>query len=226
VPKTAYHDTRVVAVSGGIGSGKTTVCGIMADLGATLFNADSVAKYLMEHDDALRTAITAAFGDEAYQPDGSLDRAFLAGRVFSSETNRQKINAIVHPHVAAAFRDAVRRARDAGTPLLVHESALITEVNHRDDFDAIIIVESPEEVRLHRVSARDNTPPDKIAARAALQPTAAAYRAVADYIIVNDGSLDDLTQRVTEVVQAVLAPRNNNAAATNAGRAGATDGGV
>lgn len=218
--------TRVVAVSGGIGSGKTTVCRIMLGLGATLFNADEVAKYLMEHDDALRAALKTAFGDEAYGPDGKLNRTYLASRVFSSEANRQRINAIVHPHVAAAFHDAVRRARESGAPLLVHESALITEVDHRDEFDAIVIVESPRDIRLQRVARRDSTASDAVAARADLQPSAEAYRAVADYIIVNDGSLDDLTQRVTDVVQAILDTEISGIALNDAGHAGAQDGGV
>lgn len=205
--KTSDHRTRIVAVSGGIASGKTTVCRMLADLGAVIFNADSVARRLMEEDDGLKQDIVFAFGEGAYEEDGRLDRSYLASVVFADEQSRRRANAIVHPRVATAFERAREEAEDAGVPLLVHESALITEVRNLDVFDAIVIVESPLALRIDRAFERDDTSRESIEARARLQPSNADFRRVADYIIENTGTLDDLRREVRRVYDAVLARR-------------------
>jgi len=199
--------TRVVAVSGGIGSGKSTVCRMLVDLGAIIFNADSVARRLMEEDDGLRRDIVFAFGEGAYEKNGRLDRGYLASVVFADEQSRRRANAIVHPRVATAFKHAREEAESAGVSLLVHESALITEVRNLDVFDAIVIVESPLSLRIDRAFERDGTSRESIEARARLQPSNADFRRVADYIIENTGTLDDLRREVRRVYDAVVTHR-------------------
>lgn len=196
--------TAVVAVSGGIGSGKSAVCAILRDFGARLFNADAEARRLMEHDNDLRAAIAAHFGEESFLADGSLDRAYLAERVFSNERDRRLVNSLVHPAVAQAFEQERKRAEEDGVPMLVHESALITEVAHRDRFDAIIIVESPLADRIERVTTRDRTTREAVAARIRAQPTETEFREVADYIVVNDGTFVHLRKIVERVYRDVL----------------------
>lgn len=193
--------TKVLAVSGGIGAGKSAVCDILKLKGASLFNADAVAKRLMQEDESLRAEIVAAFGDESYGPDGALDRTYLAARVFADDVQRRAMNALVHPRVAEAFFAELEQARSAEIPLFVHESALITEVDHRDQFDAILIVESPETSRIERIRDRDGIGDGDIVARMELQPTREEYRRVADYIIINDGSLELLERRVERVLE-------------------------
>ena len=114
------------------------------------------------------------------------------------------MNRLVHPRVGRAFRSTRREAQLDGIPLLVHESALITEVADRDEFDAIIIVESPLSQRLARVTDRDNTTADAVSARITSQPSPEEFRQVADYIVVNDGSLDQLKGRVETVFASIF----------------------
>ncbi len=195
------NETKIVAVSGGIGSGKSAVCEILKSKGAVLFNADGVAKRLMQEDEALRAGIVEAFGSDSYRSNGTLDRGYLAQRVFADEAQRQVMNALVHPKVAEAFFAARDDAVATSAPLFVHESALITEVDHRDHFDAIVIVEGPDSLRVARVVARDAIAEEDVKARMELQPSREDYRRVADYIIVNDGSLELLESRVDRVLE-------------------------
>jgi dephospho-CoA kinase len=196
--------TRIVAVSGGIGSGKSSVCNLLRSHGARIFNADETAKRLMETDEELRSGIEKAFGSRSYRIDGTLDRPYLAGTIFGNESRRREMNGLVHPRVRQAFEEAKRLAQEDGVPMFVHESALITEVDHRDQFDAIVIVESPLATRLERVAQRDRVDEKAVSARVDSQPTLEDFRRVADYIVLNDGSLAQLGERVASVYASIV----------------------
>ena len=172
-----------LGVTGGIGSGKSAACAIFEDLGARVVYADAEAKRLMTEDDALRAAITDAFGAESYAADGALDRAHLAARVFGDEEAVARLNALVHPRVRERMLACIDEARADGVGLLVYEAALIYETGADRVLDYVAVVDAPLETRVARVRARDGSDREAILARMRHQLPAADLRCHADYVI-------------------------------------------
>ena len=193
-----------LGVTGGIGSGKTTVCGFLEEKGARVFYADIEAKRLMQEDDAVRAAIVEAFGDEAYGDDGALNRAYLAEQVFGDAERVERLNAIVHPHVFAAFEAATERAAEEGIDLLVHEAALLFEAGGDDHVDVTAAVVAPDADRIVWVTERDDVTPEQVRARMGHQLPQDELRRRADYVVENDGSLEDLRQKSVDLYWAVM----------------------
>ena len=185
-----------LGVTGGIGSGKTTVCRMLETLGARVFYADVEAKRLMQEHPDVRREITAAFGAESYDNRGRLDRAYLAGRVFASEDEVARINHIVHPRVFEAFEAAKAAARQDGVDVLVKEAALIFEAGGERHLDAVAVVDAPRSERVRRVARRDQVTPEQVLARMGHQLPPEELRRRADYVIENDGSLAELQRQV------------------------------
>jgi dephospho-CoA kinase len=146
------HSPFKVGITGGIGSGKSTVAKIFALLGVPVYYADDRAKWLMLHDQNLRINIKAAFGDEAYLEEGGLNREWLAAFVFSDANRVNTINALVHPAVKADF-EAWAATQDY--PYVLKEAALIYESGSYRELDKIINVSAPLVNRIHRVLVRD-----------------------------------------------------------------------
>jgi dephospho-CoA kinase len=188
-----------LGVTGGIGSGKTTVCGFLEEQGARVFYADIEAKRLMREDADVRAAIVEEFGDAAYDADGTLDRDYLADRVFGDAEQLERLNAIVHPHVFEAFEAAKERAADEEVPLLVHEAALLFEAGGDAHVDTTAAVVAPTADRIEWVSERDNVTPEQVRARMQHQLPQDELRERADYVIENDGSLEDLRRKSVEL---------------------------
>ena len=193
--------TKTLGVTGGIGSGKTAACRMLEALGARVFYADREARKLMEEEKTVRQAVTEAFGAESYRADGTLNRAFLAGEVFGDAEKTQRLNRIVHPRVFEAFAVARDKAEREGVALLVHEAALIYEAGGDAHLDAVAVVDAPEDVRIARVMQRDGVTETQVRARMGHQLPAAALRRRADYVLDNDGSLEDLYPQVERVYQ-------------------------
>ena len=195
---------RTLGVTGGIGSGKTTVCGFLEEQGARVFYADIEAKRLMREDPDVQAAIVDAFGEAAYDEGGVLDRAYLADRVFGDAEQLDRLNAIVHPHVFKAFEAAKARAADAEVSLLVHEAALLFEAGGDEHVDATAAVVAPDADRIDWVTARDDVTPDQVRARMQHQLPQDELRERADHVIENDGSLDDLRRKSVELYWTVV----------------------
>lgn len=185
-----------LGVTGGIGSGKSTVCRLFEALGARVFYADHEAKRLMTEDPALRQAILDAFGPESYQPNGQLNRAYLAERVFDDPNALRQLNTLVHPHVLHAFQEARKQATRAQVPLLILEAALLFESGADRLVDHVLVVDVPEAERIRRVVARDGIPPEKVRARMQHQLPPEILKARADFVLENTGSLEQLRQQV------------------------------
>ncbi len=192
-----------LGVTGGMGSGKTTVCRLLEQRGARVFYADPEARRLMHEDDGLRAAIVEAFGARAYDAAGHLDRAHVATLVFGDAQKLAHLNGLVHPRVQMAFAEARARAEADGVELLVKEAALLFEGGGADDLDAIAVVDAPLEVRVARVVARDGTTPEAALARIRHQMPADEMRRRADYVVENDGDLARLTDEVDALVRAL-----------------------
>ena len=166
-----------VGITGGIGSGKSTVCRLFARLGVAVYDSDAGAKRLMTEDAELRRRITDRFGADAYA-DGTLNRAYLAGRVFSEAQALADLNAIVHPAVRADFAAWARR-QEGGYVIL--ESALLFDAG----FDRTVAVLAPEELRVERTCRRDGRTPGEVRLRIAAQTDDDTLSAKADYTLVN-----------------------------------------
>ena len=190
------HSVKTLGVTGGIGSGKSAVCNVLAELGATIFSADQVAKDIMVTHPEVIQEIQDAFGKESYFPDGQLNRAYLAQRIFGDEDKVAEINKIVHPRVFQAFQQEKKKAQDEQVPLLVHEAALIFESGGYKHLDAVLVVHAPVETRIQRVTERDSASRQQVLDRMAHQLPPEELLGRADYVIENDSDLDTLNQRV------------------------------
>ena len=203
-------DVRTLGVTGGIGSGKSVVCAYLEDLGGTIFEADLVARDLMESSEQVREAVIRLFGRKSYKPDGQLNRPWLAAQVFNDEIRLAELNAIVHPRVAEAF-DRLKHPLSSG--LLIHEAALIYEAGLTDRLDAICVVSAPKEVRIERVMARDGISADEVRSRMQRQLPQEETERQADVVLVNAGDQAELrrkTKKLYELAmdQEVLSPEN------------------
>ncbi len=194
---------KTFGVTGGIGAGKSAVCRMLADLGAEVFDADQEARRLMETDSGLRRGIRDVIGPAAYRQDGSLDRAYVASRIFGpapgASERRRALERLVHPAVAERFREAERDAQRRGAAALVREQALLPKAGSDAARLPWVVVEAPVGARLERTLARGGTSREEARARMDAQPPDSAYRAVADHVIVNDGDLDALRKKVNDL---------------------------
>ena len=186
-----------VGITGGIGSGKTTVCQIFEKLGVPVYYADKRGKELMEDDKDLATAISREFGSTIYT-DGKLNKDVLAHIVFNDEEKLLKLNDLVHPAVFAdssSWNDILARKGYAYT---LRESALLIESSSYRLLDKIIVVSTPEEDRIKRVMERDGATAEQVMARIRAQMPDEQKVKYADYIIFNDAIMELVTQ-VTKI---------------------------
>lgn len=189
---------RLIGVTGGMGSGKTTVAHMFAVMGIPVYDADSRAKALMQEDPSLIAGIRDLFGDTAYAQDGMLDRKHIASIVFADRDMLDRLNALVHP---AVYRDLAAWAtsppqRDA--PYLLQESAILFEEDLTARFAAVILVTAPEALRIERVMARDGAGRADVMRRLRNQWPDERKIPLSDYVIFNDGERP-LIRQVVEV---------------------------
>lgn len=188
--------TRAIGVTGGIGSGKTTVCRLLRDQGLPVLSADPLAIEIEETDPVVIKAIKELLGSEAYLAEGSLNRAYVAKKVFSNKRIRGSIEAIVHP---AVFRELGHRVADlgkAGNRLVVIEAALIFESGMDKHLDFVVVVDADEPVRIARVKERDGITAGEVRKRMSAQWPMERKTRLADFVIGNNGSREELQSKV------------------------------
>jgi dephospho-CoA kinase len=174
-----------IGITGGIGSGKSLVCKIFAQLGVPVYDADSHAKELMTTDGILINSIKKEFGDLAFASDGTLDRVYLGNNVFRDENKLTRLNELVHPRVAADYQQWL--SKHAGFSYVIKEAALLYEAGSAKGLDIIVVVSAPEELRMKRVLARDaHRTVEQLRGIVEKQMPEAEKRKRADHIIVND----------------------------------------
>ena len=171
----------VVGLTGGIGSGKSTIAKAFAALGIAVFNSDEQAKVLIATDAQVKKRIIAAFGEEAYQ-NGEYNRAYIAQIVFNNSEKLAILNGIVHPALAKYFN---QWAKKQTSPYVLKEAAILFESGSYKDCDYIITVTAPEEVRIARVMARDHCTEAQVRARMAPQWSDAERIALSNVVIEN-----------------------------------------
>lgn len=174
-------------ITGGMGSGKTTVCHIFETLGVPVYYADVWAKTLLQRDPELRENVSALFGAEAYLPDGTYNRPYVAKIVFSDPAKLAALNALVHPAVDRHSRSWHEYWAEAGQAYTLREAALLVENGSFRKLDALIVVTAPEALRIERVLQRDGLSLSEVQARLKNQLPEAEKVKQAHFVVNNDG---------------------------------------
>ena len=195
----------IVALTGGIGSGKSTVGQIFGDLGAIVTDSDQLARDVVERGTTGFDQIIAAFGDEVLK-NGDLNRAALADLVFKDPAKRKQLEQITHPLIRKAFAKIVESAK--GDSIVVNQIPLLVESNHDYKFDHVITVSASEAVRIERLLKRGMNL-TQIQQRLQVQSNDAQREKISDSIIRNDGSQADLLSEVEKVWE-LLQVKNKN----------------
>lgn len=196
---------KKVGVTGGIGSGKSTVCQIFKVLNIPVYDADAAAKRLMQEDPRLKMELKKAFGESTFDKEGRLDRKALADKVFRDKEQLERLNSLVHP---AVFEDVKRwSVENATAPYLVKEAALLFESGSYREQDILITVFAPEEIAIQRVMQRDNVSEAAVRERMAHQWPQEKKAALSDYIIHNTGN-ELLVPQVWELHRKLLGSKD------------------
>lgn len=190
-----------VGLTGGIGSGKSSVAQRFAQLGAVIVDSDLIARQIVEPGQPALDEIAQRFSEGVIRPDGTLDRLGLAAIVFNDPQALADLNAIMHPKIAARSTQIVDEAPDDA--VVVHDSPLLVEQGLADSFDVVVVVDCPDDIRLDRLVNLRGMAADDAAARMAAQAGRDERLAVADYVIENSGSEGQLQQQ-TDAVWAEL----------------------
>lgn len=183
----------VVGVTGGIGSGKTAVTNLFAELGIAIVDADLAARIVVEPGRPALAAIAEHFGPSLLRPDGTLDRAAMRARVFSNPDDKRFLEQVTHPRIG---EEIARQLQAATSPYVILVSPLLIEGNQRELCDRILVVDVPEEVQLQRTMARDSNDAAQVRRIIASQATRAQRLARADDVIENTGTLAQLRGQV------------------------------
>ena len=174
-----------VGITGGIGSGKSTVCRLFERFGVPVYYADDRAKWLMNHQEGLKEKLKESFGAATYKEDGLLDRAYLAGIVFKDNTKLEALNRIVHPAVFEDGQEWEIEQEKSGAVYTLKEAALLFETGSYLNLDRIIVVTAPEEARIKRVMERDSMTEEEVRARINKQMPQEEKEKRANHIITN-----------------------------------------
>jgi len=186
-----------VGITGGIGCGKSEVCRMLEKLGIPIIHADAVAKMLADENELIRRELKQAFGDDIYLIDGGLDRKKVASIIFSDEAAKQRINRIIHPHVLEYQKNALLKLEQSGKVNIAGvEAALIFEAGSEHQFDVIVTVAATRETVMSRLRNRDGLSEHEIQQRMDSQMPIEEKIKRADFVIHNDGPLDELNQKV------------------------------
>ena len=203
--------TVTIGLSGGIGTGKSTVARLFAAQGAVVIDADAIVHELQARGMPMVAELAAAFGPDVLDAEGGLDRAALGAIVFRDPDARARLNAIVHPKVGAEFARRVAEARASGARVLVLDIPLLFEGRRSGTgsaaqmrFDATVLVYAPEALQIERQVSRDGCSREEAIRRVRAQMPIEEKKALADYVIDNGGSLDETERQVREVLTRIL----------------------
>ncbi|WP_024877876.1 dephospho-CoA kinase [Saccharomonospora piscinae] len=197
-----------VGLTGGIGSGKSTVAARLAEHGAVVVDADAVAREVVEPGTDGLAEVVAAFGDDVLTPDGALDRAALATKAFADDASRQRLNAILHPRIGARTGELLAKA--APDAIVVHDVPLLVENQLAPAYHLVVVVDADEDVRARRLVESRGMADADARARMAAQATTEQRRAVADLWLDNTGSRDAVLDRVDVLWARRLVPFEAN----------------
>jgi dephospho-CoA kinase len=188
----------LVGLTGGIGSGKSTVARMLENLGAVLIDADDLARRAIDKGTPGYDLVLQAFGREILTPSREIDRERLASLVFAAPDARRRLEAIVHPEVARMAAEIVENYR-ATDHVVVYVVPLLVENNLQETFDVVVTVSADVDIRLSRLTGDREMSEDNVRSRMAAQTSDLEKEGVADFVIRNDGDLSDLESKVKEL---------------------------
>ena len=191
----------LIGITGGIGSGKTTVTEYYKELGYYVLKADDIAKQVMVEDKTIIANIKKEFGDNCYS-NGKLNTKYLAEKAFSHPDKVAKLNKIVHPKAIAKVKEEAKKLLDKNDIVIV-EAAILFEAHWEDIFDYIILIVSDENDRIKRVIERDNTSIKEIKSRMMHQLPDNDKKGKADFVIENNSSIDVLKERAEFIIKLI-----------------------
>lgn len=186
----------IVGVTGGIGAGKSTVAQLLAAKGAVVIDADAIAREVVEPGSPVLDELVAAFGNDILREDGTLNRARLAAAAFADPGGADRLNAIMHPKIAAV---AAQRLASSQAAVVVYDMPLLVETGQQSLVDHVVVVDVPEDQQVERSVGSRGFAEEDVRRRMDAQATREQRRAVADTVIDNSGSITDTTQQVDEL---------------------------
>ena len=186
-----------IGLTGGVASGKSTVAGMLTELGAVVIDADAIAREVVAAGTPGLAAVVAEFGEELLTEDGELDRPAMGRLVFHDDAARRRLEAIVHPLVFERYAEQEAAAPEGA--LVVHDIPLLVESGRGSEFDAVVVVDVPRELQVERMLRDRGWTLVDAEARIAAQATREQRLAVATHVIENTGTLEELRARVAEV---------------------------
>jgi dephospho-CoA kinase len=186
----------LVGLTGGIGSGKSTVSRLLAERGAVVVDADLLAREVVEPGTAGLAAVVGAFGPDVLLPDGALDRPALGALVFADPAALSRLNGILHPLIAERTAERIDAARRAGAEVVVHDIALLVENGMARGYDAVVVVATEPATQLDRLVRLRGMAQDQARQRIDAQAPLADKLALATHVIRNDGPAEDLVPQV------------------------------
>lgn len=201
-----------MGLTGGIASGKSEVSRRLVELGAVLVDADVIAREVVEPGTEGLEEVAEAFGREVLADDGALDRAALGAIVFADPRRRELLNSIIHPRVRARAAEIAAGA-PAGS-VVVQDIPLLVETGQAGNFDVVVVVDAPDEVRIRRLEERNGLSEEHARARMAAQASREERLAAADHVVENAGTLEELRAAVDRLWAEVLAPAAERSVAT------------
>lgn len=192
-----------VGVTGGIGSGKTTLCKEWEKMGAYILYADDLAKKLMNENEELKSKIVKVFGEQSYDASGKLDRSYLASEAF--EKGRiEELNELVHPVLWKKAKDIAEEKKREGVKVFAKEAAILLNNGRPKGLDYVVLLLADEENRIDRTKERDRTSENRIRDRISKQPDFNELIHLADFVITNDGSLEELKNKSRQVFKNII----------------------
>ncbi|MGD9488944.1 MAG: dephospho-CoA kinase [Calditrichaceae bacterium] len=201
-----YKNPLVVGVTGGIGSGQSTVCEFLEKMSCKVINADLKAREVIQKDRNLQRLLKNTFGNGIFMDNGELDRKKLAEIAFKDELNTMKLNHLVHPRMVECLIEDMEKARFSKRyPIVIVDAALIYEISIEKFFDYVIVVNAPLNMRQTRVIGRDGMSKRQFMERVNKQIPLEDKVKWADFVINNDGSMEELKERAKEVFQKLMA---------------------
>jgi len=194
---------HLFGLTGGIASGKSAVARRLRARGVPVIDADELAREAVAKGTAGLAQVVRAFGEGVLAEDGALDRKRVAALVFGDDDKRRTLNGIVHPIVTMLTMQRAAELGARGEPLACYEAALIVENGVADAFRPLVVVAAPEDTQVSRASARDAATADEVRARIRAQMPLSEKVRAADFVIQNDGSLEDLDRKTDDVLAAI-----------------------
>ncbi|MFW5975565.1 MAG: dephospho-CoA kinase [Desulfosalsimonas sp.] len=190
-----------LGVTGGVGSGKSIVCRRLAELGVPVFSADQLARQAVEQGTSAYKRIVEHFGEGILAPDGSIDRGKLRGIIIEDDYARKTLEGFIHPEVLRRIKENISQERDRGASMVAVEVPLLFETGMQSFFDYVVMVSAARESRIRRIMHRDRATREQAESLMKTQMRDSEKRRLADYVIYNNGSLEDVYTEVDRIYE-------------------------